>query len=303
MGLLTGSASVTRFAVTARPDDVDFDEVRFQEIAPGSSVRERIGFVPFELDSPYRIGQRRWAFRVRIDVRRPDPTGVRERVREMEKAEREATGNPFLSARTRRALRQAAEEELLERATPRSKVVECCLDDHTLWVGSTANGALGMVLALLRQVNVVADFSAPWFTAGLEEPDSELVEARDPGQSVWGCLLLKRLVQDADVMLEPESGSARLATREARVTLTGAVTNHVQRYVERGAELLAAKLATDATTFRLDALNWRVGSLRIECEQHEHWQDLLDERLEHIAAVYELLESKFGQYRDRLQPE
>jgi hypothetical protein len=300
MALLSGSASVSRFIITARPDDLEFDDHPFQAIVPGSAVRERIGFVPFELDAPYRIGQRRWAFRVRIDVLRPDPTAVRERLRELEKAEREATGNPFLSARKRRNLRQIAEEELLTQATPRSKVIECAVDDMTLWVGSTAKNSLGMVLALLRQIDVVADFRTPWFERGDDEPMSEIIEVKEPGQSVWGCLLLKKLLEDADVMLEPEAGSVRLATRDARITLSGAVMNDVLRYVERGAEVLAAKLATQDTSFRLDALNWRIASLRIECESHEHWQDLLDERLEHIAAVYELLDAKYATYRERL---
>jgi hypothetical protein len=52
MALLSGSASVSRFAVTARPDELVFEDVPFQAIIPGSTVRERIGFVPFELDSP-----------------------------------------------------------------------------------------------------------------------------------------------------------------------------------------------------------------------------------------------------------
>jgi len=46
MGLLSGAVSVTRFSVTAQPDTPDFESARFVEIIPGSSVRERIGFLP-----------------------------------------------------------------------------------------------------------------------------------------------------------------------------------------------------------------------------------------------------------------
>src|SRR5262245_64606496 len=88
MGMLGNSISVTRFNAVAPPEGPDFDGISFRAIEPGSEVRERIGVVPFELDAGWEIGARRWAFRVRIDRRRPDPTAVRERLREDRKSTR-----------------------------------------------------------------------------------------------------------------------------------------------------------------------------------------------------------------------
>ena len=190
MGLLSGSASVTRFTVVSQREEPDFESLRFVEIEPGSSIRERIGFVPFEPEAPYRIGQHRFAFRVRIDRLKPDPTAVRERVKVMVKAELEATGNDRVSARRRRDMRHMAEEELLVRTTPRSKVIECCIDGSQLYVGSTANAYLGLVLGLLQAVEVACEFRTPWLDHGDADLESDVVEPSGPGEAVTGCRFL-----------------------------------------------------------------------------------------------------------------
>jgi len=300
MGLLTGSASVTRCTVTSRPDVISFDAAGFEEIVPGASLRERVGFVPFEPGAGYQIGQRRWAFRVRIDTLKPDPTRVQERLKDLVRSRQEESGDPHVSTRMRRELRQLAEEELLLTTSPRSRVIECCLDDHTLWIGTTANAHLGTVLGLLYQVNVVADFRTPWLDHGDETPPSDVVDAKEPWQSLLGCRFLRRLLEDVDIMVEPQSGAASLVTREARVNLSGAVVNDLLHYVERGAVLLSAKLVAGEVAFRLDALNYRLSSIRVQTEVHEQWQDLLDERLEKIDAMHELLDRKYAAMRPRL---
>jgi hypothetical protein len=300
MGLLSGSASVTRLTVTRRPSELDFEAERFQELEPGLGLRERFGFVPYEPDAPYQVGERQWAFRVRIDVLRPDPTAVRERLRELVKAEQEATGKPYVKGRVRRRLREQAEEELIERATPRSKVIECFLDDHTLYVGTTANAGLDTTLLLLRQLEVISELKAPWIDRNEPEIDSDIVDARAPGQSVLGCRFLKALLSDDEFMIDPEDGSVRLQTREARVSLSGAVLNDVVRYVENGAEILAAKLVCDAAVFRLDGRSFRISGLRIESEPHDVWIDQLGERMGIVADLFERLDSKFVAVRSKL---
>jgi len=300
MGLLSGTASVTRFRVTARPEEPDFDEARFVEIDPVAPVRERIGIVPFEPGAPYRIGHGRWAFRVRVDRLRPDPTLVAERLKVLIAAEREATGEPTVPARTRRQLRLQAQEELLSRAAPRSRVIECVLDDHWLYVGTTANTWLGLVVGVLRQVDVVAEISTPWIDRSDPEMESDQFEVREPWQSVRGCRFLKALLSDPDVTVEPESGGARLAVRGARVSLTGAITNELTHLLERDAELLAAKVLLEDTSLRLDALNWRVSSLSISNDHHESWIDTLGERLETVESVFETLDGKYAAMAGRL---
>jgi len=300
MGLLTGSASVTRCIVTSRPDTIKFDSAAFEEITPGASLRERIGFIPFEPGAEYQVGQRRWAFRVRIDVLKPDPTRVQERLKDLIRAHQETADDPFVSTRKRRDLRQLAEEELLLETSPRSRVIECCLDDSTLWIGTTAKAHLGTVLGLLYQVNVIADFRTPWSDHGDESPASDVLDSRESWQSMLGCRFLRRLLEDVDIMVEPESGSVRLVTREAKVSLTGAVVNDLLHYVERGAVLLAARMVAGNVVFRFDALNYRMSGIRIETEHHETWQDQLDERLEKIDALHELLDRKYAALRMRL---
>ena len=98
MGLLSGTVAVTRFNVVVPPEGPDFERARFWEIEPGSEVRERMGLVPFELDAPWEVAHGRYAFRMRIDRIRPDATAVKERLRELVKAEMEATGKTFVAS-------------------------------------------------------------------------------------------------------------------------------------------------------------------------------------------------------------
>jgi hypothetical protein len=299
VGLLSGPASVTRFTVVSQPEEPDFESTRFVEIEPGSSVRERIGFVPFEPETPYRIGQHRLAFRVRIDRLKPDPTAVRERVKVMMKADLEATGADRISARRHKEMRHQAEEELITRTTPRSKVIECCIDGSDLYVGSTANAYLGIVLGLLQSIEVGCEFKTPWLDRNDPEVESEIVESSGPGESVNGCRFLRALLKDPGVMAEPITGSIRLRTANTKVSLTGEVQNELLRYLKRDAEFLYGKLVIGEHTFALDALRHRIGSLRIETEGYDTWIELLDERLEHIADLFTLLDKKYDQLRRR----
>lgn len=296
MGLLTGSMSVTRFHAAAPPEP-DFERAAFREIPPGSEVRESVGFVPYEPEAPYEVGARRWAFRVRVDTLRPDPTAVRERVKELVRTEMEMTGAPSVGPKKRKKLRHLAEEELVVRAAPRSKVIECAIDGDTLYVGSTAKRYLGTVVLLLRQAGVESAPKAPWLDRDLPELESEIVEFRDEGQSVYGCRFLRALVGDMDFMVEPETGRVKLATREARVTLAGEVLSDLHRYIDEGAEILSAKLLNGELSFSFDAPNFRVGALSLPVMKTDHWTELLDYRLGVVSDLYERLEGKFDDLR------
>lgn len=301
MGILNGTVSVTRFNVAVPAGGPDFERAAFHEIEAGSEVRERAGFVPFELDAPYEVAQGRFAFRVRIDRLRPDATAVRERVRELVRAEMEATGAPFVGAKGRRRLRELAEQELIRRQAPRTTIVECCIDGGLLYVGSTAKSWLGMVRTLLRQAGVATELKAPWLDEAPEaDESSDIVIPAEPGESVLGCRFVKALLDEPEVMVEPEKGSVRLATREARITLTGGVLRELFRYLEEGAEILSAKLLLGPTALRLDALSYRLQSVKLEAVKAEHWTIELDQRLEQIAAVWEQLDAKYAALRDRL---
>jgi hypothetical protein len=301
MGLLSGTVSVTRFNVVVPAEGPDFERARFWAIEPGSEVRERMGVVPFEIDAPWEVGSRRWVFRVRIDRIRPDATALKERLKELIKTEMEATGAPFVGSKTRKKLRELAEAELCARQSPRTRIIECCINDSILWVASTAKAHLGSVLTLLRQAGVEADFKAPWLDEAPEADEtSDIVLPKEPGQSVLGCRFLRALFEEPEVMVEPETGSVRLATREAKVTLTGAVLHDLFHYLEEGAEVLSAKIHVGAALMRFDALSYRVNGLKLEPVKNEHWTVDLDQRLEQIGAVFEVLDGKYAALKDRL---
>jgi hypothetical protein len=301
MGLLSGTVSVTRFNVSVPPDGPDFERARFWAIEPGSEVRERMGFVPFEIEAPYEVGQGRWAFRVRIDKVRPDPTAVKERVKELIRAEMEATGAPFVGSKTRKKLRELAESELCAGQAPRTRILECCIDGTVLYVASTAKTYLGTVLTLLRQAGVEADFKAPWLDEAPEADEaSDIVLPKEPGQSVLGCRFLRVLLEEPEVMVEPETGSVRLATREAKVSLTGAVLHDLFRFLEEGAEILSAKIHVGTVPMRFDALSYRLNGLKLEPVRNEHWTVDLDQRLEQIGGVFEVLDEKYKALKDKL---
>jgi hypothetical protein len=301
MGLLSGTVAVTRFNVVVPPEGPDFERARFWEIEPGSEVRERMGFVPFELDAPYEVGQGRYVFRVRVDRIRADATAVKERLRELIKTEMETTGKTFVGSKTRKKLRDLAEAELAMRQAPRTKIIEACIDGTVLYVASTAKTWLGTVVTLLRQAGVEGDFKAPWLDEAPETDErSDVVIPKEPGESVLGCRFLRALLEESDVMVEPETGSVRLATREARVTLAGAVLNDLFRYIEEGAEILSAKIHVGPVLMRFDALSYRLSGMKLEPVKNEHWTVDLDQRLEQIAAVFETLDGKYRALKEKI---
>ncbi|MEM7353493.1 MAG: hypothetical protein AAF657_22035 [Acidobacteriota bacterium] len=291
---------MTRFNVAPFADEPDFEAARFVEIAPGSEVREQVGFIPMEPEAPYEVGARRWAFRVRIDKLKPDPTAVKERVKQLVRVELETTGAQFVGSKKRKQLRELAEEELIVRTNPSSKIIEACIDGDVLYVASTAKSYLGKVTAALRKIGIAVDYKTPWLD--LDDPDieSEIVEAYEPGQSVLGCRFLKVLMEDREVMIEGEAGSVQLKTSKAHVSLRGAVLTDLHRYIERGAEILSAKLITADTSYRLDALSFRISGLKVETDRHDHWTQLLDERLEKIVSAWDQLDEKYKALRPRL---
>ena len=152
---------VTRFRVVSRPEEPDFERLAFTPILPASEARESLGLVPFAPDAPYLVGSQRWAFRVRIDRRRPEAAAVRERLQQLVASELETSGRDFVGSKRRRELKELAEAELLAGATPRTKVIECCLDGKTLFVASTAKAYLGVVLELVRRIGIVGKGASP----------------------------------------------------------------------------------------------------------------------------------------------
>lgn len=294
MGLLAGAVACTRYNVIAiPPETIDFELVPFRPVMPGSAVREREGFVPFEPGEPWEIGARKWAFRIRVDKVTPDTTAVNERVKELIKQEMEHVGP--VSPKVRQQLRQQAEDEMMQHPMPKSQIIECVLDENVLYVGTASKGHLGRVTEMLKRVGVEVEFKTPWLDAGQEDLMSELVEIKEPGQSIWGCHFLKKLLSDPEVYLEPESGSVKLITPEGvKMGLSGPVLNEVDRRVDDGAELLSAKLMIEeGFAFALDGLSYRISAFKMENIKGVHWTEALDERMDKVKQLWEWLDTKY----------
>ncbi len=293
MGLLTGSVSVSRFRVPSKIDEAGLERVAFKEIDPASEVKESIGFLPFEPGADWRVGTGRLAFRLRIDRRRAEQVLVRERHKQLLAAELEQTGQAWVPQKKRTELRHLAEEELLVGQSPRSHVLECCVDGKTLYVGSTARMHLGVLQQALRRAGIAAEFHQPWSEAGLPDEFSDLRETMDPAASIHGCRFLEKLIGDPDYLVEPENGYIKLVHDEVRVTLTGPVLGDLHRYLKAGATPIAAKLQFHEVHFTLDAPTFRFSGMKLTRPKNAHWSDDLDERLEQITAVLDPLDERF----------
>lgn len=292
MGLISGSLACTRFNVISLPENPEFELIPFRGIAPGSSIREREGFVPYEPGEPFEVGARKWAFRVRIDKVVPDSTAVAERVKELVKIETENVGPP--SVKLRQQFKMQAEDEFMQHPMPRSKVIECLLEETVLYVGSTSKGHLGLVIELLKRIAVEVDFKTPWLDAGQEEEMSEIVELKEPGQSILGCQFLRKLLNDPDAIVEPEKGGVKMVTPEGvKVSLSGPVHNELDRLLDNGAEILSAKILVEGFAFNLDGLSYRITGLSLENHKNKHWTEQLDLRVEKLKQLWDWLDAKY----------
>lgn len=295
MGFLSGNLACTRFSVVALPEEVDFEKAAFRLIQRGSNITESSGFVPFEIDEPYETANKRYAFRVRIDKINVDSTMVKERLRELIKTEIDM-GN-FPGPKMKKKLKELAEQEIQSQTNPRSKVIEGVIDNTLLYVGSTSKAHIGTVLELLRIAGVEVEYKTPWLDAGLEEEPNDVVDLKEPGQSIYGCRFLKKLLDDPEVFVEPEKGSIKLATlSNAKVTLSGEVLGELDRYIEEGAELLSAKLLLNDQPLTFDGLAYRINGLKLENMKGEHWTEVLDMRLEMLAQTWETLDEKYQRH-------
>ncbi len=295
MGLLSGSASVARFTVLERPDEPDFDRLAFEPIPAGSERRESAGFLSMEPGAEYTLGVRRHAFRIRFDRVRPDPAAVAELRRERERAELDGSDRTALPSGRRRELTAEVEAELALRTPPRTTLVEGVLDGDTVYLGSSARARLGACLLLLRQLGIVTRLGAPWLdTPGAAAVEIPWLRLTEPGASPLGCRFLRALIEEGEMMAEPVDGGARLATPELDIRLAGAVHVELFRWLDAGAEVLAAKLVSEQGPFRFDAPSYRLVSLRLDVDSSGGWRDRLEARLEAIATLYEKLDEKYA---------
>ena len=309
MGILRGAASVTRFHYSLA-GDLDVAAAEFQPIDPASEIRDAAGVVPMVAREPLGdvIAGGRHTFRVRIDKRRPDAAAVRERLDELVAAEIEA-GAHFVGPRRRRDLRELAEEEHLPR-NPRTKYIDCVTEPSgVLWVGSTSPADLSTVQAVCRRMGLETSLLTPW--RDLDGEPFEGMMDLPPGASLRGSMFLKDQLRtflagrrgESGVMLEPETGRLEVAVDGVRHVVVGEVCPAAAEILESSAAWpvkakLVAGLDGQNAAFTFHALTFRVSSLKVETGKHEHWTELLDERLEKIAAVYGLLDELYEEFQE-----
>ena len=292
MGFLSGGLACTRFNVVTLPQQIDFEKAAFRHIQPDSQITESNGFVSYELGEPYEFGKDRYAFRVRMDKINVDGTRVKERLRELIQVELER--GERIGPKQKKKLKELAEQEILSGSTARSKIIEGVIDQQTLFVASASKSHLGAVIALLREVGVEIEFKTPWLDKGWEEEPNELIDLKEPGQSIHGCHFLKKLLDAEDFFVEPEKGSIKLASpTHARVSLTGEVLGELDRFLEEGAELLSAKLLFNEVPLTFDGLAYRLNGVKLENVKADHWTEALDERLELLKGVWDGLDEQF----------
>ena len=149
-------------------------------------------------------------------------------------------------------------------------------------------------LELLRAIGVEVEYKTPWLDRNLDEEPNDLIDLKEPGQSIYGCTFLKRLLDDEEIFVEPEKGSVKLATTSnAKVTLSGEVLGELDRYIEEGAEILAAKLLLNDVPLTFDGLAYRLNGVKIQNMKADHWTEVLDARLEMLAGVWDSLDEKY----------
>jgi hypothetical protein len=289
MSLLSGAVSLSRFYVLRRPAEPDFEQARFEPIGRGSEERMSSGFSPFRLGSGYRIGDERWAFRIRIDRLRPDATRIRERLRELVRDELEA-GEESVGPTRRRELRKQAAEEIVSVTSPSTTILECCLDDDVLYVASTAAARLGIVAEQLRRIGVEIAPKTPWTHRGdeFESPVAVL-----PEDSSVGGRMMAELVGDTVLNIEPDDGRVKLRSRDTEITLRGVVIHDLLYFLEHGAEIVSAKMVAEEATFDFDVESFRITNMSIAAEPSDDWQRQLNRRLETISEVFEILDMKY----------
>jgi len=225
---------------------------------------------------------------------RPDLTWARMKTRH-------GLPNIMLADRPRKYLRLSPRDDQLAQLMDGSRRVSDLVVEYFRRFGSFGFRQVTDLVTLLRQAGVAAELKAPWLDEAPEADEaSDIVIPAEPGESVLGCRFLKALLDEPEVMVEPEKGNVRLATREARITLAGGVLRELFRYLEEGAEILSAKLLLGPIALRFDALTYRLQSVKLEPVKAEHWTLELDQRLEQIAAVWEQLDAKYAALRDRL---
>lgn len=294
MGLVSGSLSVSRFEVVARPAEPDFEALAFEPLPPGTERRESQGFVPLEPEAPYRIAHDLWAFRIRFDRVRPDPTAVAERLRAYERSETDGTGMDRPPARRRRELKTLAEEEIARATPPRTAFVEGALEGRRLYLASTARSRIGTCLTLLRGIGIEAYPKAPWTDAGVEPQLLPGVRFAEPAASAHGCRFLRALIEEGEAMAEPIAGAARVALGDVEVALKGAIHVELFRLFEQGGEPLSAKLVSEHGAFRFDAPTFRIASLRVDAEEAGGWIERLDARLGKVGELFDWLDGSYA---------
>lgn len=230
----------------------DLEAIEFREIQPGSEIRESVGVVPMWSGVDMKAWDGAYAFRVRVDTRRPNATKVRERVRQMVEVELEH-GAAIVGPKKRRELKALAEEELIFEAEIKMKMIEVYILGEDLLIGSASDSDVDRVVGLLRKVGIAPEPVFPW---GQDVADGS------SGREFLGRLSMSR---GEELWINSVDGAVKINLPEGRVSATGSIGQVLSLLHNKPHEIISAKviLGMDAEggEFHLDGFPWRIRGL------------------------------------------
>ena len=149
-----------------------------------------------------------------------------------------------------------------------------------------------MVAGELGRLGMAIVAKAPWVRRG-EAGESAVDLAAEPEESAVGFELMRELLGDSTMAIEPDEGRVKLRTRDTRIALSGVVIHDLFHFLEQGADILAARMVAEGVTFDFDVVKYRITNLRVVTEPAEDWKEVLNERLEKISEVFEILDMRY----------
>lgn len=287
MPLLQGPMSFTLLKIRHR--ESEFKPVKFEDT--GRQVSN--GFLPYNQEDGVINIPGGIFLKYRCDKKVINAAALKEAYKSALQAE--SAAGAVMSKRFMARVKQACVEDALEKASIRTTIVECFITKNNVWVGTASDGVINDIMFALRDSGLDTEIRTPW--TGDEEffrhPGLKLTRSN---QSMYGpYFATKILVNSPDAFVEGDKGSVRLITDSGvKVSLEGALTNDLDRYLSKDALILKLKLCFfTAKPFMFDAVSFRISGLQIKPVPSPGWQQTLIDR---VSVAYPVMQSLYELY-------
>jgi hypothetical protein len=283
--MLDGSFACTRLQIVSPVDTVDFGLLPYRPIIQASTIRESFGFIPPEVATDYQVGHKRWAAKLRIDRRNPDPTKVRLAKRDAVAHEANLSPSGVVSNKRRREIQHEVEESLLPDTEARASVVDVVIDGDIVFVGTASETDSSIVQSALRDIGVEAALVNSW-------------PSLDEGAGFLSSVAMRE--QDG-MMIEPEKGAVIMDPpndMHPTISLSGAVTQECLRLISQGYMPRKAKIVWGDMTLTIGA-DGKCRGMKVEAHG-ETWTDALDIRIEALHELYAQLDAYGAQVSEEV---